>query len=116
MKHVCIKLVTGEELIGTTESDMESDEYINLDNPFRLSGMYDETGNYGIKITAFMSYSDDTLFTFKPNHVILYTYPTPELVSYYEEIVRKRNNMMDELEDEFEFDMEDIEPTSKLLH
>lgn len=116
MKHICIKLVTGEELIGTTESDLESTDPVNLDNPFRLTSGFDEIGNYGIKIAAFMSYCDDTLFTFNPKHIILYSYPTPELVSYYEEILKKREKLLME-SDEFDFDdFEDAEPTSKLLH
>lgn len=88
MKYLCIKLITGEELIGTTEFE-EGDEFVNLEDPVKISNGYDSEGNFGLRFTHFMSYCEERLFTFKHRDIILYSKPTDGLIKYYNEYFAK---------------------------
>ena len=87
MNYICIKLVTGEELVGTIES--EPDEYVNIENPIEVSFGFDAEGNYGIKLGMFMSYCEEKLFTFKARDIILYNKPGEKMIRYYEEFLKR---------------------------
>jgi len=61
VKHICIKLVSGEELIGTTESDLESETVINIDNPLSIVQVQTQSGQ-ALSFVPFMPYSSETLY------------------------------------------------------
>ena len=82
----CIIDTTGEEIVGTTESDHD-DDLINLDEPIRIVPGLDDEGNYGLRLTTFMPFVEDTLFTFKRKDVILYCKPTENLIEYYKDYI-----------------------------
>lgn len=111
MNYICIKLVTGEELVGITESDL-NDEFINMESPVEVSSGYDAQGNYGLKFGMFMSYSDEKLFTFKRKDIILYCKPNNSMIRYYEEFINKYKRLDEEEEDEMNIDSFDLKSFS----
>jgi hypothetical protein len=101
MKYICLKISTGEELVGTTESE-HNDEVINIEDPIRIVPGHDDEGNYGLRLTTFMPFVEDSLFTFKRKDVILYNKPTENLIEYYKDYIDKRNKAYQQLKDEEE--------------
>lgn len=109
MKCVCLKLVSGEELIGMIEGD--HDEYFNLVEPVKINPGYDTEGNFGLRLFSFMSYCEENLFTFTKKDVMLYSSPTKEMIKYYEDYLSRRTGLNDE---ELDIDMQEMQ--SKSLH
>lgn len=103
MNYILIKLVSGEELMGVSDSEY-SDDFINIDTPIEISSSYDAEGNFGLKFAMFMSFSEESLFTFRARDVIVYCKPTQNMIKYYEDFLQ-RYKTVDE-EDSF-----DLEPT-----
>lgn len=95
MKYICLKLITGEEIIGKTESE-HNDEYINIENPVKVTHAVDSQGNHGITFLSFMSYCENTAFTLKPKDVILYLAPTDNMIEYYKDYMSKRGDPSDD--------------------
>ncbi len=95
MKYICLKLITGEEIIGKTESE-HNDEYINIENPVKVTHAVDAHGNHGITFLSFMSYCENTAFTLKHKDVILYLAPTDNMVQYYKHYMSKRGDQSDD--------------------
>lgn len=113
MRPICIKLVSGEEVIGLTESN-HNDEYINLEDPVKIVHGVDEEGNYGIRFLSFMSYCENSLFTFRQRDVILYMSPTENMIGYYKDYMSRRGDP-EGLETD-ELDIDDFVTQSTTLH
>jgi hypothetical protein len=99
MKYICLKICTGEEIVGLTESDPQTDEFINVEDPVKVNHALDPEGNFGIRFSHFMPFSEERLFTFKRKDVILYSKPTTGLIKYYDEYF-KNSHEEDPFEDE----------------
>ena len=84
-----------------TESD-HNDDFINVEEPIKISPGHDDEGNYGLRLTTFMPFVEDTLFTFKRKDVILYCKPTENLIEYYKDYIDKRNRVYQQLKEEEE--------------
>ena len=80
---ICLKLVTGEVVMGILES--ENDDYYNIEEPVNLSYDFDRNGNFGLKFVPFMSFCDQTVFTFNRKHVIMALEPKEETIEFYNE-------------------------------
>jgi len=106
MEYRCLKLMTGETLIGVLESE-DTDEYINISSPIQIEYGYDQKGNFGLKFLPFMSYCDTDLFTFKRSHVILILKPTKNTIDYYITYCRVKSTE-DIMEDEDEINISDF--------
>ena len=107
MKHLCIKIITGEEIVGMTESDPQTDEYINLEDPVKVSQGYDPEGNFGLRFSHFMPFSEERLFTFKPKDIILYSKPTVGMIRYYDQYMKQSNEIEESLDSETMADLFD---------
>lgn len=105
MKLIYCKLSTGEELIGSTFSDMVKDEYINIEDPVIVKVALTENNTYFSYFTRFMPHSADSLFTFHYRDIITYTSPDEELIKNY-------NTYMEEFE---EMKKEDEQRLSDLM-
>lgn len=114
MKYICLKLITGEEIIGQTESE-HNDEYINIENPVKVTHAVDAHGNHGISFISFMSYCEKSTFTLKPKDVILYLAPTENMVEYYKDYMSRRGDQSDDDELD-EVDMDSINSSSLSIH
>jgi hypothetical protein len=82
-KYICLKLVTGETVMGVVES--VNDDYFNIEEPVNISYDYDEDGNFGLKFVPYMSWCDKTLFTFNRRFVIMDAEPKTETIEFYKE-------------------------------
>ena len=109
MKCICLKLVSGEELIGMVDS--ESEDHFNITDPVKISPGYDTEGNFGIRLFSFMSYCEENLFTFTKKDVMMYSSPTKEMMKYYQDYLSRRSDFND---DELDIDMYEVQ--SKSLH
>jgi len=114
MKYICLKLITGEEIIGKTESE-HNDEYINIENPVTITHATDAHGNHGISFFAFMSYCENNIFTFRLKDVILYLVPTDSMTSYYKDYMSRRGDPSDD-DDVDEVDLNSINSPSLSIH
>jgi hypothetical protein len=94
MKYICLKLNTGDEIIGETDSE-HNDEYINIENPVKITHATDSRGNHGISFISFMSYCENSVFTFKQKDVILYLVPTDSMIEYYKDYMSRRAEQLD---------------------
>lgn len=63
MEMIIIKLITGEELIGSTES-LSNDDILNLENPMVILYGQNETGDITTRMFPFSMCSSEKLFTF----------------------------------------------------
>ena len=113
MSYVCIKLVSGEELIGSTDSD-QSDEWINIEYPVDISYAHDHEGNYGLKFALFMTYGEEKLFTFRRKDIIVYTKPNQNMIKYYEEFIEKYKSV--DYEEDENLDIESFAIKSFSIH
>ena len=108
-KHICLKLVTGEVIMGLVES--VNDEFFNLEEPVNLSYDYDVNGNFSLKFVPYMGFCDQQVFTFNKKYVMMYLNPKQEVVGFYNEF-----NMSRKLEDDISdlFDISEYLDKSKL--
>ena len=115
MKHVILKLNTGEEIIGATNSDLELDENINIENAMNIVYRPDENGNYVIKLIDFMTCSEERLFTFNKKYVILYCIPSKSVIDYYSSVVSTDGIKISKLQDDV-FDMQNLANQKITIH
>lgn len=78
---ICLKLISGEEIMGMIDS--VSEPYISITKPVTISFGWDKDGNYGLKMSLFMSYSDDELYTFDEKMLIIAVPPNEEMIALY---------------------------------
>jgi hypothetical protein len=78
----CLKLTTGEELIGTRVLGRES-VYKDLAS---IVMMPSENGKANLAVMPFLGYSDDDEFHFNPSTIILKHKPNQDLINYYNRI------------------------------
>lgn len=85
MQIYVVKLMNGEEIIGTSEEEIDNDfEYINLSNVYTIQTSYDVSNpNAKTYLSPFMIYCTNELFTFHRRGVILYSSPSEEMIEYY---------------------------------
>lgn len=102
MKIILLKLITGVDIIGQTESDLEQDEIINIENPLEAFQGMSTNGNIYIHYSPFLPHSEEKLFTFKSKDIITYCKPNEYLLNYY-------NNYLKELENNFGKEVDNIE-------
>lgn len=81
---ICIKLCTGEELIGQTDSDILDDIYINLTDVLQIVADVDE-GYYSLHFAPWMPYTEENLYTFRRRDIITILTPSARLLAKYEE-------------------------------
>lgn len=93
-KYICLKLTTGEVVMGLVESI--NDDYFNLEEPVNLSYDFDHDGNFGLKFVPFMSFCDQKVFTFNRKHVIMNSEPKAETIEYYNEFQLVRDSDEDD--------------------
>lgn len=89
-KFICLKLVTGEVVMGLLES--ENEDYFNLEEPVNLSYDFDQDGNFGLKFVPFMSFCDQKVFTFNRRYIIMAIEPKDETVEFYNEFQLVRDS------------------------
>lgn len=83
--YLILKLVTGEEVIGRSESDPD-DELINLEDALVIDYLMDENYQLITQLNPFFINSKEKLFTFTSKHIILSNIPTDEIIRDFEEI------------------------------
>lgn len=84
-EYVCMKLITGETVIGILDSRCE--EGLTIEKPVGVSYDIDHNGNCGIKYVNYMGFSDETLFTFKHRCIILESKASDESIKFYKSFV-----------------------------
>jgi len=95
-KYICLKLVTGESIMGLVESI--NDHYFNIEEPVNISFDFDKDGNFGLKFVSYMSWCNKTVFTFNRKFVIMDVEPKPETIEFYKEFQTIEND--DEMDDD----------------
>lgn len=85
-EYISLKLVTGQEIIGTVDSSC--DEAFNLMEPVEIVHDYNEQGYSIVKFVPYMTWVDDELFTFNRKHVIISCNPNKKLIGYYDQYVK----------------------------
>lgn len=78
----CLKLTTGEELIGKRVGATAS-AYTDLAT---IVMMPSEKGKASLALIPFLGYSEDDEFNFNPDHIMLRHKPNTELINYYNRI------------------------------
>lgn len=78
---ICLKLVTGEELIATQKGN---DVYEDVAVVAMMNGR--EAGKVSMAVMPFLAYSDESAFTIKPESIIIKHKPNQDLVNYYNSI------------------------------
>lgn len=112
MKCICLKFVSGEEIIGMLDGEIEGKpEYFNVVDPVKITAGYDTEGNFGIRLHGFMSYCEQSLFTFVSKDVIVYSEPTKQMIEYYQDYLGRKITVNNE-----ELDLGMHELQSKSLH
>lgn len=84
-QYLILKISTGEEVIGETESELNSDE-VNLENPFLITYEYNEYDTVLTRFRPYMLISDEKLFTFSKKYIIHYSIPSDSSISYYKKM------------------------------
>lgn len=82
MNVVCVKLITGLELVGELEGFVD-DDYLNLVDPLAINQGFDPDGTMTLMFFPFMPYSQEKLFTFNRKDVMVYCIPNEQLASQY---------------------------------
>ena len=116
MKHVILKLNTGEEVIGKTDSNLELDESINLEDAMNIVYRPDDNGNYIIKLIDFMTCSEERIFTFNKKYVILYCIPSKNVIDYYKSVVSFDGIKIDDKPKENVIDMQTLVNQKITIH
>ena len=84
----CIKLRTGEEIIGVVDS--ECDEYVTLDEPCIITHGYTGEGLYGLKLAEFMiDYIKDDFISFERKDIMIDTEPNLVMTTFYSKYAEK---------------------------
>lgn len=97
-KIILLKLITGEELIGVSESDL-NDDVINIDNPAIIIQGLNQNAEYSFKLLRFMPYTTDSLFSFSKKHIILICEPESSIIEYYKDFEKERIKSLEEFQD-----------------
>ncbi len=87
---ICIKLRTGEEIMGQLDTDC--DAFVSISDPVKIMYGYDAEGYYGLRMQRFMSYTVDDLYTFNNNDIVLTATPSDDIIALYSsylETIRK---------------------------
>lgn len=87
MNYVCLKLTTGEHVVGVLDTTCE--EFITIENPVCLEYGFDNDANLGIKFMLYMPYSDETVYTFQRKYVILESNLSEKIQKYYNAFILK---------------------------
>ena len=95
-KYICLKLITGEAVMGLVESI--NDDYFNIEEPVNISYDFDKDGNFGLKFFPYMAWCDKTVFTFNRKFVIMDIEPKPETIEFYKEFQTVQHD--DEMDDD----------------
>ena len=82
MTIVCLKLVSGEEVIGTKVSD---NSYCDLASIVMMPGQ-NGVQQVSLGLMPFLPYSDNDEFTFNPSAVVIEHKPNQDLVNNYNRI------------------------------
>lgn len=77
---MCLKLITGEELIGSI--DVNSSSFF-ITNPAAIVMMPGSTGKVNMGLVPFLPYSEDTRFEILKDHAIIVHNPSTELINNY---------------------------------
>lgn len=86
--YLILKMITGEELIGTTESDSNDDDVINLENVYSIIYQMSRDGNIDVKYMPYILSSDEKLFTFTQKHIIHTSIPSNKYIKLYDDMVQ----------------------------
>lgn len=82
MSVACLKLVTGEEIIG--ELIQGGENYYTLKNVAAIMMMPSGAGNQvSLGLMPFLPYSEETSFMFSGDHVIVKHTPSTDLLNNY---------------------------------
>ena len=79
---ILLKLITGEEIIGITESINPVDGFYNIENPMKIEYTM-LSGRFGLVLQPFMYASGEKLFTITSKHVIITSIPSEEVKNFY---------------------------------
>lgn len=83
---IVLKLITGEELIGETDSDVMDDHYINLTDVLQIMKDVDED-YYSLYFVPWMPYADENLFTFRRRDCITIVHPNENMIEKYSDFL-----------------------------
>lgn len=81
-----VKLVSGEEIIGTVEDETLS-QVFDMKDIFTLTTKVTEQGTAMCYLDPFLLYSEKQEFTFDLEHVIVYTQASKVTVEYYSKVL-----------------------------
>lgn len=81
-KVVCLKLMTGEELIG---QDMGDNQYKDMAAIMMVPGSQND-GQVGLGLMPFLPYSDDESFVINENAIIIKHTPSIDMINNYNRI------------------------------
>lgn len=76
----CLKLVTGEEVIGDYE---ENETSVKLGNAAAIMMLPNPTGKLNIGLVPFLPYSDDNHYIIDKQHIIITHLPSTDLMNSY---------------------------------
>lgn len=80
----CLKLVTGEEIIGDVSK--LSDGSIKVKNAAAIVMMPGASNKVNLGLVPFLPYAEDDTFTFDHVHIILLYKPATDLINNYNRI------------------------------
>lgn len=82
-KIICLKLTTGEELIGMEQHGAPG-HYKDLANIIPIPSR--ETGKAGLALAPFLPYSDDESFYIPDSAIMIRHTPNTDMMNYYSSI------------------------------
>jgi hypothetical protein len=86
-------LISGEELL--IEKLIVDNNILTLINPYCIVRFLDKNSNVKFQLDKWMPFTASDNFIVDPNHVITYNIPDEELASFYEQIVKSDNEVLD---------------------
>ena len=80
----CLKLVTGEEIIGDVEK--LSDGSVKIKDAAQIVMMPGSSSKLSLGLVPFLPYSEDDAFTLVQDHIIVLHTPSTDLINNYNRI------------------------------
>jgi hypothetical protein len=86
MSISCIKISTGEDLIGDIT---HTEQGVTIESPLMIVVVPNQQGQYGVGLAPYMIFSAQKAFTFKNENVLMEFEPADELRNDYNRITGK---------------------------
>ena len=121
--HKIIKLTNGEEIVCQLGNEIVNDEY-QLNYPLKMEVRTQITNNGAIdslNLSRWIgSYTKQSLFHIKTNHVLLVAEASERLCRYYDHVIKEikrleKNRSMGIMDEDDDGDIDDIELLNEIL-